>query len=110
MAMSPSDLATLRAATRTYGDARRDYDAASTSQRAALTATMTASLTTIRALRSSYGIAFPTRVTGNNGLMAKIGATNATAVDGWGRTLLWDEAVGVSSRGGDNRGGTSDDF
>lgn len=109
-AMSPAEVAALRAASRSYARARRDYAAADSGGRAALTAQMASDLAVIRALRTTYGIAFPTRVTGASGLMRAVGLADATAIDGWGRVLLWNEAIGVVSRGGDNRGGTDDDF
>ncbi len=108
--MSGTDLAALRASSRSYVQARRAYATATTAERVALTATMNSSLATIRGLRSHHGIALPTRVTGGSGLMTAIGWPDSAAVDGWRRTLQWNEAVGVVSVGGDNRRGTDDDF
>lgn len=108
--MSPTDHAALVAAARDYAEALRAVLGTGGATRTALQARLATALATIRSVRSSYGIALPTRVTGGSGLMTRLGLPDSAAVDGWNRTLLWNEAVGVVSRGGDNRGGTDDDF
>ncbi|MGE3174643.1 MAG: hypothetical protein AB7O97_18570 [Planctomycetota bacterium] len=109
-AMTPTDRQALQAAVGRTARARRTYVYADAAARAALDAAMAADLDSIRALRAAYGVAFPGRVTGTGGLMAAVGWSDALAVDAWGQSLLWDEALGVTSRGGDRRRSTPDDY
>ncbi len=106
--MSAGDRANLRTWQRQYVAARRSYLHASTAQRTALDAQMTTLETNITNLCAAHGCPpLPATV---GAIMAGIGLPPTMAVDGFGRNMLRNLAVGVVSAGGDGTGGTVDDM
>lgn len=111
VAMTASDAAAMRDAMHDQARARRAWLTADAAGRATLQATLTASESTITALRLGYGLpVLPTSVTGGTGLMAQLSMPDGKAIDGNRRTLLADPVLGVIARGYDRRRGTDDDM
>jgi type II secretory pathway pseudopilin PulG len=109
--MSTTDRQDLRQRTRDYANARRAFLTAGAAERAVLQATMDAARTAIETLCTAHGCPpLPTRMTGASGLPRRLGLPDSRAVDGLGRRLLPDPAVGFVAAGNDRTGGTDDDM
>lgn len=109
LSMSAADQANLRSWTRQYAQACRRWILEPANQ-VVLSATMVTMQTQIAALCAGHGCApLPASVTGVGGIMTGIGNVDARAVDGFGRGLQRDAAVGLKSSGADGAPGSPGD-
>ncbi|MCK5941636.1 MAG: hypothetical protein KAI24_06690, partial [Planctomycetes bacterium] len=110
-AMTPGDVARMRAAMRDLAVAKRQWLGADAATRADLTTRMNAATTTIEGLVSAYGLPpIPSSLTAAGGLMSQLSMPDARAVDGAGAALLRDAVLGFVAAGADRNGGTDDDM
>lgn len=109
--MSVGEQASMRTAMHDYAAARREWLTADTAARALLTTRMAAATVTINALVAAHACpALPVALTGAGGLMEQLAVPDTCGVDGLGRALLANAALGVIAAGNDRVGGTNDDM
>lgn len=110
-AMTAAQHGAVRADARSIAVLRRRLVHADATARPAMQQAIADAAARIAATCAAAGCpTLPSRLTGGAGLLAGLGLPDGLGVDGFGRAMDVDAAIGFLSRGADGRRGTDDDF